>query len=278
MEKTFLSRIVTTTTVFPRRHPAEDAIDRIAAAGFDAIDMGLDYWDYGPDSPFMGDGYVGWASCLRERAEALGVPFTHSHAPGGADCGELIGRSLETAAALGAGYMVLHPVYHDEERRDIDDPELFIKLNAALVEPWLDKAEKLGVTILSENLQYGASADPRVVAELAAHVGSPRFGWCWDTGHAHCSGFAPEVLRECAAPPLSLHLHDNDASGDDHLIPGDGTIDWKAVISVLRETGYAGDCVLEAHSQCKKAPDDQRDAVLRRLCESGKKLRAAAAG
>ena len=97
-----LPRVVTTTCVFPKGYPAGTALERIAAAGFEGLDMGLDYWVYGAESPFLGDGYLDWAKTLRERAEKLGAAYTHAHAPWGADGGDMIGRSLDTAAALGA--------------------------------------------------------------------------------------------------------------------------------------------------------------------------------
>ena len=267
-------KTVTTTTVFPKGYPAEKAAERIASAGFDALDMGLDYFVCGADSPFLGNGYPEWADSLREKSEKLGVPYTHSHAPGGADCVEFIDRSIDTAGILGARYMVVHPIYHDADHNDISDPGEFISVNIEAYKPWIESAAKKDVIILSENLQYGASADPRNIAELSAKIGSGNFGWCFDTGHAHCSGFSPNVLGECAVAPLSLHIHDNDGNGDDHLIPGDGTIDWDKMISALKKIGYCGDCVLEAHHQCMKAPDDKRGEMLELLLERAKILRA----
>ena len=266
-------KIVTTTSVFPRGYSAEKALERIAAAGFDALDMALDYWDYGPDSPFMGGGYLRWAAGLRELAAALGVEYTHSHAPGGADTPELIERSVGTAAALGAAFMVVHPIYRRADGADLDDPEEFVRLNAEAIAPWLEEARKRGITVLTENLLDGASRDPRNVAELVREVGADNFGWCYDTGHAHCTGHAPDVLTRCAVAPLSLHLQDNDASGDEHLMPGDGTVDWSAVATALKGVGYRGDCVLEAHHQIKAAPDAERDDLLVRLLERARPLR-----
>ncbi len=103
---------------------------------------------------------------------------------------------------------------------------------------------------------------------------SPWFGWCFDTGHAHCCGYGPDVLKKCAVAPLSLHIQDNNGGGDEHLIPGDGTIDWPQTLAVLREIGYLGDCVMEAHHQSLEAPDAERDAILTRLLEKSKELRA----
>ena len=105
-------------------------------------------------------------------------------------------------------------------------------------------------------------------------VDSPLFGWCFDTGHANSCGYKPEILKKCAAAPLSVHLQDNHGGGDEHLIPGDGTIDWAGTLIALRSVGYLGDCVMEAHHQSLVAPDEERDAILVRLLTEAKKLRA----
>ena len=266
-------RIVTTTAVFEPGYPAEKAIDRLAGLGFDALDMAFSYCVQKPEYPFLGGDYLKWAEGLRARAERAGVAYVQSHAPGDAE-GHLIGRTLRAAGAVGAGYMVLHPVCVRADGTAIDDEEEFIARNHRAVEPWLETARRCGVVILSENLFDGAAGDPRIIAELVRRVGSEWFGWCCDTGHAHCLGYRPSVLRECAVAPLSLHMHDNRAARDDHMIPGEGTIDWREFIEALRDVRYAGDCVLEAHEQSLETPDDERDAVLTRLLAAARPLRA----
>ena len=105
------------------------------------------------------------------------------------------------------------------------------------------------------------------------NVNSDRFGWCFDVGHAWCSGYAPDILKKCSVVPLSLHIQDNDGSGDQHLIPGDGTIDWKLFTDTLKEIGYLGDCVMEAHHQSLEAPDEERDEILARLLDESQTIR-----
>ncbi len=267
-------RIVTTTAVFQPGYPAEEAISRLAKLGFEALDMAFDYWTQEADSPFMKDGYIKWAEGLRGQAEEAGISYTHSHAPGEAEGNALIGRSLEAAGALGARYMVLHPVWRNSDGTILEDEQEFIARNAKAVAPWLEKARRCGVVILSENLLWGASKDPRIIAELVRQVGSEWFGWCYDTGHANCFGYRPSVLLECAEAPLSLHMQDNHGDfKDEHLIPGDGTVDWAEFVRVLKAVHYAGDCVLEAHHQSLEAPDDQRDPILTRLLCVAQSLR-----
>lgn len=265
-------RIVTTTSVFEPGYPGEKAMDRLAGLGFEGLDMALDYWIQ-PGSPFLGDEYLQWAATLRTGAEQTGIPYTHAHAPGEVNENPHIGRSLEVAGALGARYMVLHPQWRREDGTILEDEKEFIQFNAQAVRPWLVKAKSCGVVILSENLLWGASTDPRIIAKLVQAVDSEWFGWCWDVGHSNCFGFRPSVVTECAVPPRSLHLQDNHGTGDEHLIPGDGTVDWDCVAASLKTVGYAGDCVLEAHHQSLDAPDDERDTILRRLLDSASVLR-----
>ena len=265
-------KIVTTTAVFEEGYPADKAIERLSGLGFEALDMALDYWTHSPESPFLQDDYLTWAENLRLLAEDKGMPYTHSHAPGEAGTNPIIGRSVKCAGTLGAKFTVVHPVWR-VNWEIIEDAEEFIKINTEAIKPWLETAESSGVTILSENLLWGASKDPKIIAELVKSVGSDNFGWCYDTGHANIFGYKPDILKECVAVPLSLHMQDNSGKGDEHLIPGDGTVDWDLLVSTLKDIGYPGDCVLEAHHQSLDTPDSERDAVLTRLLDSAKVLR-----
>jgi sugar phosphate isomerase/epimerase len=264
-------RIVTTTDVFEEGYDALTAVDRLAALGYDGIDMGFDYWIF-DGSPFLSDDYLTWAKSLKARADEKGIVYTHAHAPGEADS-EYIGRSIAATAAIGARYLVVHPVWHDSNSNTINSKLRFLQVNAEAIKKWLPMAEEYGVVLLSENILWGASSDPRIIAELVKTVGSDWFNWCFDVGHAWCCGYAPDVLKDCAVVPASLHIQDNDGSGDQHLIPGDGTIDWDLFINTLREIGYLGDCVMEAHHQSLVAPDEERDAILSRLLETAQPIR-----
>ena len=264
-------RIVTTTDVFEEGYDAEKAVDRLAALGFEGIDMGFDYWMF-EGSPFLSDDYLDWAKNLKARADEKGIVYTHAHAPGNAGS-EYVGRSIEAAAALGARYLVVHPIHENENGKIIENESKFLSVNAEAIKKWLPMAEEYGVVLLSENILWGASKDPCSIAKLVKKVDSAWFGWCFDVGHAWCSGFAPDVLNKCAVVPMSLHIQDNDGTGDGHLIPGDGTIDWHAFTATLREIGYLGDCVMEAHHQSLEAQDEERDAILTRLLNSAEELR-----
>ncbi len=158
--------------------------------------------------------------------------------------------------------------------KTLTDNAEFIRINAEAVKGLLPYAEKHGVIILSENILWGSSIYPTVIADLVKAVNSPFFGWCFDTGHIHCSGVPMSDLRRVSAPPLSLHVQDNDGKGDQHSLPGDGTVDWKEFLDILHEIGYQGELVLEAHHQSLEAPDGERDAILTQLLRRAEKLKS----
>ncbi|MBR4755690.1 MAG: sugar phosphate isomerase/epimerase [Bacteroidales bacterium] len=264
-------RIVTTTDVFEDGYPAEDAIDRLARLGYEGIDMGLDYWTF-EGSPFKADDYIKWAEGLRAHADEVGIPYTHAHAPGTAADDKWLERSIEASSILGAKYLVVHPIFRIDGKV-IDSKQDFIAINAEAVKKWLPLAKERGVVLLSENILWGASSDPHIIADLVKEVGSEYFGWCFDVGHAWCYGYQPDVIKDCSVAPLSIHIQDNHGHGDEHLIPGDGTIDFDLFMSAPKEVGYRGDCVLEAHHQSLEAPDEERDGILARLLEVAVVLR-----
>lgn len=265
--------IVTTTDVFPPAYEAEDVLDRLAGIGYTTLDMGFDYC-INPGQLINCDNWRERVIALRRKAEALGVRYTHSHAPfNAASADEVQMRSFEAAALLGARSIVVHPI-HEIDGHTINDLDEFIRVNKAAVERLLPLMEKYGLILLSENILWGATIHPKNIVELVKAVDSPFFGWCYDTGHSHSNGIPVPVLRELDIPPLSLHIQDThgEGHGDEHLRPGDGNIDWKEFLEILREIGYVGELVLEAHHQSYVAPDEEKDGILIELLARAKKM------
>ena len=257
-------KIVTTTSVYP---PCSDLVRvtrTLSEIGYSGLDLAFDYCVQQADYPFMTDAYEEWANALRAEADACGVVWSHGHASFDASCRDdaLIRRTLRCCQILGIRYLVVHPIWRYEDGETICDREDFFKINAAAYAYILSLARKYGVTVLTENLLWGASADPEWISTLVSEVAHPYFGWCYDTGHAHMSGMPVGELLACCAP-LSLHIQDNHGQRDDHLLPGDGTIDWDEEFAYLRTIGYTGDFVLEAHHQPLEARNErERKSIL----------------
>jgi inosose dehydratase len=69
--------------------------------------------------------------------------------------------------------------------------------------------------------------------------------------HVHCKDVRPAVLREALARDRSFL--DAVVAGV-FTVPGDGCIDYRALLGVLRDAGYAGWLVVEAEQDPAKAP------------------------
>ena len=110
----------------------------------------------------------------------------------------------------------------------------------------IDLAARLKVKLAFENL--------RVLEHLHAIFDcedASRAGMCYDIGHNHCYTHDDLLLARYSDRIMAVHLHDNDGSTDRHLIPFDGTIDWKAEMETLGKSSYQGSITLEisGHAQ-----------------------------
>lgn len=70
-------------------------------------------------------------------------------------------------------------------------------------------------------------------------------GVCFDTGHAFLSGEMANLIRKLAGHLKMVHAHDNRGHFDDHLPPGDGSLDWQPFLRQLMQGGFQGALILE---------------------------------
>ena len=68
----------------------------------------------------------------------------------------------------------------------------------------------------------------------------PDVGICMDVGHARMMGDVVDAIETCSGHIVTTHLHDNRGRSDDHLVPGEGVIDWDATLLALQKIGYDG--------------------------------------
>lgn len=75
-----------------------------------------------------------------------------------------------------------------------------------------------------------------------------------DIGHLHCLGETPipAKLREWADQIVNIHIEDMRAGVHEHLMFGEGDIDFKPILATLADIGYNGpvNVELSRHSHC----------------------------
>ncbi len=84
-------------------------------------------------------------------------------------------------------------------------------------------------------------------AELHAKVNHPAFGLTVDVGHLVCNGELPvgDHLRRWRHVLWNVHVEDMRRGVHDHLMFGEGEVDFADVFGALREVGYANGVYVE---------------------------------
>lgn len=167
------------------------------------------------------------------------------------DAMDEIKRALESAEHIPLRYLVVHL----GDRNDAWSPRT-IEYALTALEHLGAFGGPLGVRMLVENIVSEPTSPEHLLLILQmGHLDS--VGVCLDLGHAHISPGIQEAVSLLGDRIVSLHVHDNHGVRDEHLWPGDGTIDWPAANEALKALARPPAAVLEiAH-----APGDSPSAI-----------------
>ncbi len=163
-------------------------------------------------------------------------------------------RSIEACENLGGEIVVLHPGrvavpevgwFMDGARQRCLD--FFQKCSAF--------ARERGVKVAIENIGlpfYACSSLEELGEIVDAREG---LGITLDIGHDYRrsktakienpeQGMA-ETIKRLGKQIIHVHIHDNHGEQDEHLVPGQGSIDFKPIVSALKAISYNGMVVVE---------------------------------
>jgi sugar phosphate isomerase/epimerase len=217
---------------------------------------------------------------LRNLCEDNGITLWQMHAPLELDVAdpdpqrreEDIGIAMqwvEYAHELGLPYLVIHPGGKQRAESD-DEKEEIIAINLDSFGRLAEAASKFDVKFCIENMQerigqekWRLGARISDLNELIDSVGSDALGICFDSSHANVTKLdMAQAIHECGDRLLATHISDNDGSGDQHRMPFGGNIDWKSVVSAMKDIGYGELFNLEIPGE-NRAPLPVRDARLK---------------
>ncbi|HVT26656.1 MAG TPA: sugar phosphate isomerase/epimerase family protein, partial [Lacipirellulaceae bacterium] len=83
-----------------------------------------------------------------------------------------------------------------------------------------------------------------------------------DVGHLHCQGELPiaDKIRQWRSRLANVHVDDMRSGTHEHLMFGDGEIDFRPVIAALKEIGYDGPFSVELSRHSHMGPEAARRA------------------
>src|SRR5580693_4085376 len=159
-----------------------------------------------------------------------------------------IKRALEVAEHIPFRFLVQHIGNPNEE---FDEKKFENAMTS--VEHLRAFAKPLGVRVLVENIPNELSTPERLV-EFIQTMHFDDIGVCFDCGHAHIMSAVPEAFATLKNHICSTHIHDNDRFKDSHLWPGNGSIDWKETMELLRTAPQKPPLLLEIDGEEQKNP------------------------
>jgi sugar phosphate isomerase/epimerase len=175
------------------------------------------------------------------------------------DAMDEVKRSLEIAEQIPFRFLIQHLGLPNEtfSEKKFESAMTSIEHLRAFAKP-------LGVRILLENIPNELSTPEKLVEMIhAAHFDD--VGICFDFGHAHMMGSVNEAFETLRSQICSTHVHDNKKVQDSHLWPGDGTINWKAAMELLRSAPQTPALMLELESDEKVNPLERFAATFDKL-------------
>lgn len=157
---------------------------------------------------------------------------------------EYLFANLDLAARLGCGWLIAHGGYHfgDLERRRTAAIERLQRL--------VERAERTEVTLFFEN--HNKEPDHAEIHYLPHNVEetqwfldvlpAPRCRWAFNVAHGHLvpEGWQGFLDTFGVSRIGQVRLNDNRGDYEIHLVPGEGTIDFPALFTRLRQEGYTG--------------------------------------
>lgn len=246
------------------RYPIERAFQAAARNGYDGIEIGgFRPHAYAPDLA------RGGARKIRQLSADYGLPIV-SYAPENtgspyslvfedpalnAESLEYFKLTLDMAKEIGSEYCMFacnHPGY-GRNREEVR--KLFIENMQVLTE----HAEQIGQTIILEPVTpfegtiITTSDDVRWALD---QVNSLRFQCMLDLACPMTVGEpVSEYFEKLGAAVKHIHFIDCIPTSEDHLIPGDGEVDFARLIRYLADVGYEGYLSLELFSRYQREPD-----------------------
>jgi len=235
-------------------HSLPAAIELLAGLGYQSIAITLDHGCLNPYSPHHEKELAETANLLKQYGlrsvietgaryllnprEKHQPTLLSKRAAGRPRRIEFLRHAIDSAAALGSDCVSLWSgVLPQGDSRENGMRRLVESLQAVL-----DYAERREVTIGFEP-EPGMLIDTMdAYRELIELVASPRLQLTLDLGHLHCLGETPiaTVIEHWHQRLVNVHIEDMIAGTHEHLMFGEGEIDFPPVIAALEKVSYQG--------------------------------------
>jgi protein FrlC len=232
-----------------KNYALEDAIQQIAVAGFDAVEI----WggrphaypddmrkhdiqhirslmdDQGLEIAAVFPAQYHYPCCLCSPAVKVRIESVH-----------YLMDSIELAVRLGAPVVIICPSHTLHNQHPDSAWELLADSLIRLCEfsshynilLAIEPSDKHATDMINTNIQ---------AMDMIDQIGCDNLGVSFNTGHSLLVGEdAATVIENLGDRLFHVHINDNDGKQDQHLIPGQGQFDFQSMVQALRMTSFDG--------------------------------------
>jgi len=154
---------------------------------------------------------------------------------------EWIKKSIAIAGKIHFEYAVIH--FGDiNDKKPAEDKWKAAYRSITDIEAY---AASYGVKPVLENIPNEIASCAELKSFLLENDLNRKIGICFDTGHAAMAGEIPSGLQLLKGLIRTVHLHDTMEYKDEHLSAGTGILDWRLILSHLKNSGYTGRLIIE---------------------------------
>jgi sugar phosphate isomerase/epimerase len=255
-------------------HRFEDAIAILAEIGYESVAITLDHFTLNPFAPDLAEQLERTRRLLQQHRMAsvieTGARFLLDsrvkHHPtllsetvaGRARRIDFLKRAIDIAAALASNAVSF---WSGAASSQLSRHEAMDRLVAG--------CEEVLAHAATRNIRLAFEPEPGMFiarmsdwAELIGRLNHPLLGLTIDVGHVHCldDGRIPHVLEQWRERLFNVHIEDMRRGVHDHLMFGEGEIDFAPVLAKLSEIGYAGGVHVELSRHSHDAVNAARRA------------------
>ena len=248
-------------TIGFRRFSADAAVRRIAAIGYDGVEICLEHPGLEPEEIDVLRGAALATVAAGESIEVATVSYHGDRDPLPTRWKRAL-RAIELTSAMGTGTLIVNsPRPGPEAPSDLE--EQFHQQLAAQ----LERAERLGVVLAMEPEPGLLVDNVDDMLALIDRTESDHLRVNIDVGHAFLTeDNVPEAIKRLGDLIVAAHIEGMPAGEHRHLVPGDGDMDLPAVIEALEAIGFDGWLTGDLFD-IADAPDEAAEASLARMRE-----------
>lgn len=241
-------RNISITTGFNYALPINKQLKLIGQTGFSHVSIGCNY-----DHSGILDKKRLHNLKLEIQNNHLQVDTIHGYDLDRDDTIEINKKIAMAAVALGAKVVVVHCSAFMFDESELEYKRKKVK---TILDSLKQIAKEYKIQFAFENVVPGIPTD--LCEEMIAYAHCDEIGFCYDSSHDQIDGPRPmNLLERQKNNLLALHISDRIKEFVDHVIPGEGFIDFNKICELIKLSGYQRPLMMEVETTHSKFKDSE---------------------